>query len=232
MKDIHDDHQAGALLELEEVRELLAEGSEQGYVSADHVADALQDVELTPEQLDEILVAFHDLGIDVVEGEPAPRPTRNLPPRRRREEARPLHEGRPRERPCSPLPARDRQGAAAHGAAGGGARQAHRAQGHGGEGRAHRGQPSPRRLDREALRRSWHDPARPGTRGQPGAHQGGREVRLAPGLQVQHVRDLVDQAGHHARDRRQVAQHPPARAHGRDDHQAHPHPAAGHTGCG
>ena len=72
MKDIHDDHQAGALLELEEVRELLAEGSEQGYVSADHVADALQDVELTPEQIDEILVAFHDLGIDVVEGEPAP----------------------------------------------------------------------------------------------------------------------------------------------------------------
>ena len=39
-------------LDSEEVRELLAEGREQGYLVAEHVQDLLQDVELTAEQID------------------------------------------------------------------------------------------------------------------------------------------------------------------------------------
>ena len=52
-----------------EVRELIAEGREQGYLLAARVREALRDVELTAETADEISILFHDLGIDVLEGE-------------------------------------------------------------------------------------------------------------------------------------------------------------------
>jgi RNA polymerase primary sigma factor len=51
---------------IEEVRVLLDEGREQGYLAAEHILEVLADVDLTPEQIDDIYVAFHDLGIDVV----------------------------------------------------------------------------------------------------------------------------------------------------------------------
>jgi RNA polymerase primary sigma factor len=58
---------------IDEVRELLAEGCEQGYLTGDHVTDALRDVDLTPDQLDTIFLLFNDLGIDIIEGdEPLP----------------------------------------------------------------------------------------------------------------------------------------------------------------
>jgi RNA polymerase primary sigma factor len=51
---------------VEEVRTLLEEGREQGYLAAEHILEVLADVDLTPEQIDDVYVAFHDLGIDVV----------------------------------------------------------------------------------------------------------------------------------------------------------------------
>ncbi|HET6474707.1 MAG TPA: sigma-70 family RNA polymerase sigma factor, partial [Thermoleophilia bacterium] len=54
---------------IEEVRVLIDEGREQGYLSSDRIADALQDVELTPDQIDGIYNLFADLGIDLLEGE-------------------------------------------------------------------------------------------------------------------------------------------------------------------
>ena len=59
-------------LSIEEVRDLVAEGREQGYLNADHVHDLLQDVELTPDQIDDIFILFNDLGIDIIEGDEAP----------------------------------------------------------------------------------------------------------------------------------------------------------------
>ena len=57
---------------IDEVRELLAEGRERGYLTAEHIADALRDVKLNPEQIDDIVLLFNDLGIDIIEGnEPA-----------------------------------------------------------------------------------------------------------------------------------------------------------------
>ncbi|MEI6727154.1 MAG: sigma-70 factor domain-containing protein, partial [Actinomycetes bacterium] len=56
-------------LAIEEVRSLVDEGREQGYLAGDHIADALQDVELTPDQIDGIYNLFADLGIDILEGE-------------------------------------------------------------------------------------------------------------------------------------------------------------------
>jgi RNA polymerase primary sigma factor len=54
------------LTTVEEVRVLLDEGKEQGYLPAEHILEVLADVDLTPEQIDDVYVAFHDLGIDVV----------------------------------------------------------------------------------------------------------------------------------------------------------------------
>ena len=58
-----------AELAIDEVRVLVEEGREQGYLASDHVADALQDVELTPDQIDNIFNIFADNGIDILEGE-------------------------------------------------------------------------------------------------------------------------------------------------------------------
>ena len=63
----------GAEATIDELRDLLVEGREQGYLTAAHIADVLQDVELSPEQIDNLFLACHDLGIDVIEDdEPSP----------------------------------------------------------------------------------------------------------------------------------------------------------------
>jgi RNA polymerase primary sigma factor len=53
----------------DELRELVAEGREQGYLTGDRIADALLDLELAPEQLDNILMLLADQGIEVLEGD-------------------------------------------------------------------------------------------------------------------------------------------------------------------
>jgi RNA polymerase primary sigma factor len=55
-----------ALDDCEELRELLAEGREKGYLSAQRIADVLQDVDLSAGQLEEIFLTVHDLGIEVI----------------------------------------------------------------------------------------------------------------------------------------------------------------------
>ena len=52
---------------IDEVRELILEGREQGYLSADRVADVLQDVDLTTDQIEGIYSTFIDLGIEVLD---------------------------------------------------------------------------------------------------------------------------------------------------------------------
>jgi RNA polymerase primary sigma factor len=59
-------------LAIEEVRGLVEEGREQGYLNADHVHDTLQDVDLTTDQIDNIFILFNDLGIDILEGDETP----------------------------------------------------------------------------------------------------------------------------------------------------------------
>jgi len=56
-------------LAIDEVRELVTEGREQGYLNGDHITDVLQDVDLTPDQIDNIFILFNDLGIDIIEGD-------------------------------------------------------------------------------------------------------------------------------------------------------------------
>ncbi len=84
----------------------------------------------------------------------------------------------------------------------------------------HRGQPSPRRQRGEEVHRPRHVPARPHPGRQHRPHPRCREVRLPQGLQVQHLRHLVDSPGHHSCHRRPGPDHPHPGPHGRDDQQA------------
>jgi RNA polymerase primary sigma factor len=58
-----------AELNIDEVRDLVAEGREQGYLTSDRIADSLQDVELTTDQIENIYNLFIDMGIDIIEGD-------------------------------------------------------------------------------------------------------------------------------------------------------------------
>jgi RNA polymerase primary sigma factor len=58
-------------LDIEEVDELFAEGREHGYLPAEHVHDVLQELDLTLEQTDTLFLLFHDLGIEIIEGNQA-----------------------------------------------------------------------------------------------------------------------------------------------------------------
>ena len=54
------------LLEIDEVKRLVDRGREQGGVlSEDEVSDALQAVELDPDQVDEVYKLMEDMGIEV-----------------------------------------------------------------------------------------------------------------------------------------------------------------------
>ena len=59
--------------------------------------------------------------------------------------------------------------------------------------------------------------------GQHRPDEGGGQVRVPAGLQVLHLRHLVDSPGHHPGHRRPGPHHPHPRAHDRDHQQAHPH---------
>lgn len=53
---------------LSQVQELIARGREKGFLTPDEIADALQDVELSTEQVEEIYSTLTDMGIEIEEG--------------------------------------------------------------------------------------------------------------------------------------------------------------------
>ena len=55
-----------------EVRELLAEGSRQGFLTSDYVSDMLQGLDLTPDHLENILVCLTAQGIELRDQETGP----------------------------------------------------------------------------------------------------------------------------------------------------------------
>ncbi len=71
MTDIAEERRVAEAVDpgIDEVRVLVDEGREQGYLSTGRVADALQDVELTPDQIDGVYLLLADLGIDILEGD-------------------------------------------------------------------------------------------------------------------------------------------------------------------
>ncbi len=64
-------HRDLELMATDEVRNLIEEGREQGYLESSRVIDALHDIDLSTEQIEEIHDILADLGIDIIEGEAA-----------------------------------------------------------------------------------------------------------------------------------------------------------------
>ena len=94
--------------------------------------------------------------------------------------------------------------------------QAHRARRPRRQGQAHQPQPASGRLDRQALPGHLaHDPAGPRPGRDARADPRHREVRLAQGLPVLHLRDALDPTGDPERARQPGSDHPPASG-GRD----------------
>ena len=54
------------VLNVEHVQELIDRGKKQGLISYREIMDALQDVDLSPDQIDEIYESFAELGVDII----------------------------------------------------------------------------------------------------------------------------------------------------------------------
>src|SRR5213595_2449074 len=114
-----------SLPDIDELKALVTEGQEKGYLTFDEVAAALEEIELTKEQLEDfytyLLPQHRAPGRRVQASGAAGSPD----PRREAARARPHRRAQPRL--AAPVPARDRQGAAADGRPGGQPGEADRA---------------------------------------------------------------------------------------------------------
>ena len=102
----------------------------------------------------------------------------------------------------------------------------------GGPAQVDRGQPAAGGQRRQEVHRPRHEPAGPDPGRQHRPDPRRREVRLHQGLQVLHLRDLVDSPGDHPRHRRPGAHHPHPGPHGGDDQPPDPHQPASAAGAG
>ena len=59
-------------LTIPEVKNLIAKGKDKGVLTSDEIADSLQEIELSTEQIDNIYSKFLELGIDVVDNNTEP----------------------------------------------------------------------------------------------------------------------------------------------------------------
>jgi RNA polymerase primary sigma factor len=55
-------------IDYDEVKELLSRGQSRGVITQEEVVDALEELDLTPEQIDNIYALINELGIEIVEG--------------------------------------------------------------------------------------------------------------------------------------------------------------------
>jgi RNA polymerase primary sigma factor len=60
------------LLELEELRTLIAEGQERGYLTFEEISGCLEEVDVTKEQIQELHASLEENGIDVIEADGRP----------------------------------------------------------------------------------------------------------------------------------------------------------------
>ena len=122
-----------SLPDVEELQKLVEQGQEKGFLTYDEIVAGLEEVELTKEQIEDFYTYLIDHSIELRRGRDA-----QVAAARAAGARRGGHEGRAEARPdrralarlAPPLPARDRQGAAADGRPGGLPREADRARRH------------------------------------------------------------------------------------------------------
>jgi RNA polymerase primary sigma factor len=68
-----------ALPDVEELHKLVQEGSEKGFLNYDEIANGLEDVELTKEQIEDFYTYLIDHGVELVEGETHKHPPHEQP---------------------------------------------------------------------------------------------------------------------------------------------------------
>ena len=68
-----------ALPDVEELHKLVHEGLEKGFLTYDEIVSALEEVELTKEQLDDFYTYLIDHGVELVEGEQHKHPPHEQP---------------------------------------------------------------------------------------------------------------------------------------------------------
>jgi RNA polymerase primary sigma factor len=64
-----------AVVEIEELQGIIAEGQEKGFLAAEALATALEEADLTRQQAQDLLSYLEEHGIDVIAAEAAPEPT-------------------------------------------------------------------------------------------------------------------------------------------------------------
>jgi RNA polymerase primary sigma factor len=69
-----------SLPDVEELQKLVTEGREKGFLSYDEIANGLEDVELTKEQVEDFYTYLVEHGVDLVEGEQHKAPPHEPPP--------------------------------------------------------------------------------------------------------------------------------------------------------
>ena len=190
------------------IEALLATGAERGCLEESEIDRLAETLELGDADLEDLRDQVAQRGIAVHDDcGRVGRPAHQL--RRRRPRA--AH-----DRLDGSVPQGGRALPAAHRRRGARAGQAHRARRPRRQGEAHQPQPAPRRLDRQALPgHRAHDAPGPRPGRDAGADPRRREVRLAQGLPVLHLRDALDPTGDPERARQPGADHPPA-GRGRD----------------
>ena len=220
-----------ALPDVEELHKLVDQGQEKGFLTYDEVATALEDVDVTKEQVEDFTAYLADQSIELVEGEqhkalpfeqpaaaPAEEEAKAAAPKLDLTVEPSLDSLRLylREIGKVPLLTADQEVALAK--------------------RIERGDMVAKQQMIEANLRLVVSIAK-GYLGQgplvprsdPGGLAGpdprGREVRPPEGVQVLDVRDVVDPAGRHPCDRRQGAHDPDPGPHGREAEQGRPHRA-------
>ena len=173
-----------SLLCSDEVRGLVDEGHEQGYLSGAHIETTLRDMDLSGRAVRGTVPGADRSRHRHRRERCFGRSRRSCGERRRGRDS-----GQTRsldqvgqQRSGAPVLPGDGQGAAADRRRGGLAGQAHRATRPRGQAQAHRGQPASGGLDRQAARRQGDAAARPHPGGQPGADPCRREVRLRRGF--------------------------------------------------
>ena len=189
-------------------REILAPildaGEEAGCLNLSQFSAAVQELELDEEELEALYAEVEERGISL--SDDCGRQTT------RRRDLRQRRPGGRDDRFAPAVPERGGSLPAAERRRGGRAREEDRARRRRGEEPDDQLEPPPRRLDREEVPGSRAVAARPDPGGRDRTDPRGREVRLAPRLQVLDLRDLVDPPGGTARRRQQVA------------HDSHPRP--------
>ena len=186
---------------------LVEHGEEHGCVHMTELHEIVQKLELEEDDVESLLERLEAHGIELTDD-----------CSRAIEEEVTLHEHAGRvgdDRLAAAVPQRGRALPAADRRAGGRAREADRARRQGGEGPARQLEPAARRVDREEVPGARPDAARPDPGRDHRADPRRREVRLAQGLQVLDLRDVVDPAGSAARSREQGAHDPHPRPHRR-----------------